>query len=46
MVAASRPALSIVGPMRTVMTPARFTKARRGQSSPALCATGTTEREF
>src|SRR5690606_29202587 len=42
MVCASRPAGSMVGPMRTVTVPGRFTNALRGQNRPALWATGTT----
>src|SRR6185295_2801130 len=37
----SRFALSIGGPMRTVTVPGCLMKALRGQTRPALCATGT-----
>ena len=35
------PSLSMGAPIWTWMTPGRLMKLRRGQYSPALCATGT-----
>ncbi len=38
----SRPAASMGGPMTTRTRPGFFSSPRRGQKSPALCATGTS----